>query len=95
MSLHPLPLRPAPTAPPPVEFAAATTAHGRMLRRGAARLLRAASRALDRQAAALAAPRVAALPDLDREFHAEAGAPEGALYVNGQLVGLLPGVRRL
>jgi hypothetical protein len=29
------------------------------------------------------------------EFHAEAGAPEGALYVDGKLVGHLPGVRRL
>jgi hypothetical protein len=29
------------------------------------------------------------------EFHAEAGAPEGALYVDGKLIGWLPGVRRL
>ena len=29
------------------------------------------------------------------EFHADAGAPEGALYVNGQLVGRLLGVNRL
>lgn len=29
------------------------------------------------------------------EFHAEAGAPEGALYVDGQRVGTLPGVTRL
>jgi hypothetical protein len=29
------------------------------------------------------------------EFHAEAGALEGALYVNGQLLGYLPGVNRL
>jgi hypothetical protein len=29
------------------------------------------------------------------EFHAEAGAPEGALYVNGRLVGHLEGVIRL
>ena len=29
------------------------------------------------------------------EFHAEAGAPEGALYVNGRLVGHLEGVTRL
>jgi hypothetical protein len=35
----------------------------------------------------------AALPQL--EFHAEAGALEGALYVDGQFVGLLPGVSRL
>jgi hypothetical protein len=29
------------------------------------------------------------------EFYAEAGAPEGALYVDGQLTAQLEGVRRL
>ncbi len=29
------------------------------------------------------------------EFHAEAGAPEGALYVDGRLAGWLSGVTRL
>jgi len=29
------------------------------------------------------------------EFYAQAGAPEGALYVDGKLVGHLPGVSRL
>jgi hypothetical protein len=29
------------------------------------------------------------------EFYAEAGAPEGALYVDGRLVGHVPGVSRL
>lgn len=29
------------------------------------------------------------------EFHAEAGAPEGALFVDGQRVGVLEGVQRL
>lgn len=29
------------------------------------------------------------------EFYAEAGAPEGALYVDGRLVGHLPGINRL
>jgi hypothetical protein len=29
------------------------------------------------------------------EFHAEAGALEGALYVDGKRVGTLPGVKRL
>jgi hypothetical protein len=29
------------------------------------------------------------------EFHAEAGAPEGALYLNGERIGVLPGVTRL
>jgi hypothetical protein len=28
-------------------------------------------------------------------FHREAGAPEGALYVNGELVGFVSGVSRL
>ena len=38
-------------------------------------------------------PTMAALPQL--EFHGEAGAPEGALYADGVLVALLPGVTRL
>lgn len=29
------------------------------------------------------------------EFYAQAGAPEGALYIDGQLVATLPGVSRL
>lgn len=29
------------------------------------------------------------------EFYGEAAAPEGALYVDGQLFGTLPGVKRL
>ncbi len=33
------------------------------------------------------------VPEL--EFYAEAGAPEGALYIDGELVGILPGVSRL
>ncbi|MDN3922691.1 hypothetical protein [Roseateles violae] len=61
----------------------------------AATALRGASAMLDRLADALA--RVQALrrrrPEL--EFYAEAGAPEGALYMDGRLVGKLPGVRRL
>ena len=64
----------------------------------AAALLVATSRALTRFASSLLpVPRVRA-PDPDDprlEFHAEAGAPEGALYVDGQLLGRLPGVRRL
>jgi hypothetical protein len=65
--------------------------------RAAARVLLAASHALDRVASRLVAlPHAAApavLPSL--EFHAEAGAPEGALYVDGELVGYVPGVTRL
>jgi hypothetical protein len=29
------------------------------------------------------------------EFYADAGAPEGALYLDGKLIGYLPGVKRL
>lgn len=70
----------------------------RPARHAAARALGAASMLLGRLAAALSAahPRAAArgLPPV-LEFHAEAGAPEGALYLNGELVGRLHGVRRL
>jgi hypothetical protein len=65
----------------------------------AAALLRGASVGLDRLASRLAtvparrSPALEALPSL--EFHAEAGAPEGALFVDGDLVGRLPGVTRL
>ncbi len=60
-----------------------------------AALLRLLSRALG-----LLAERVAPVvspPVLETviEFHADAGAPEGALYVNGQLVGHVLGVQRL
>jgi hypothetical protein len=39
--------------------------------------------------------RAAAAADPVLEFYAEAGAPEGALYVDGRLVARLPGVQRL
>lgn len=69
------------------------------LRHAAAAVLRSASVGLERLARQLAAP-AAAQPRVDArlpqvEFHAEAGALEGALYVDGQFVGLLPGVNRL
>ena len=60
------------------------------LRRGAA-MLAALARALthsDRRGQRRSLP-----PQL--EFYAEAGAPEGALYLDGQLVGYLDGVTRL
>lgn len=65
-------------------------------RQAAAWALLAASAALDRLAHRLAMP----ASELDRslqgvEFYAQAGAPEGALYVDGQFVGWLPGVQRL
>lgn len=65
-----------------------------MLRRWAAITLRAASRTLALQARRLQPrPRVSPAPQL--EFYCEAGAPEGALYLDGELVGRVPGVTRL
>lgn len=64
--------------------------------RMAASSLRSASAMLARLSRRLAKPtgRVAhPVPQL--EFYAEAGAPEGALYLDGQLVGWVSGVRRL
>ena len=61
----------------------------------AAALLRMASRALDTLAERLAL--VDATPGADPvlDYHAEAGAPEGALYDDGRLVGHVLGVQRL
>ena len=67
----------------------------RRAREVAAGLLRAFSAALDRLAQRLAHVEEAAVTDPMFEYHAEAGAPEGALYVNGHLAGHLPGVARL
>ncbi len=67
------------------------------VRRHAAHALRHASRQLARLARHLARRRSLArahrAPEL--EFYAEAGAPEGALYLDGELVGYLPGITRL
>jgi hypothetical protein len=61
----------------------------------ASALLHAGSRLLDRLADRLAvAPRDAPRERVI-EYHAEAGAPEGALYVDGRLVGHVLGVTRL
>ena len=56
-----------------------------------------ASDMLARLAHALApSPAAAPLAVLPRlEYHADAGAPEGALYVDGRLIGRLEGVTRL
>jgi len=65
-------------------------------RRLAAVGLRSISATLARLSRRIARP---AMPTAQRdpqlEFYAEAGAPEGALYLDGQLVGWLRGVRRL
>lgn len=61
-----------------------------------ATVLRSSSRQLARWARALRlGRRVGVLAEPVLEFYAEAGAPEGALYVDGQLVARLPGVTRL
>ena len=63
----------------------------------AATLLRQVSRLLTRLARRLAVARAASPSQSEPrfEFHAEAGAPEGALYLDGKLIGHLPGVTRL
>lgn len=66
--------------------------------RALAALLRAAGTALDGQARRLEARRQPLHVQRGEgvvEFHAEAGAPEGALYVDGRLVGWIDGVNRL
>jgi hypothetical protein len=67
------------------------------LSNAAATLLRGASRLLERLAERLCAQPAACAPTTHAhvEFHAEAGAPEGALYADGVLLGMLPGVKRL
>ena len=64
----------------------------------AAAALRAGSEVLTRLAVRLTPVEAVAPPVLTVEFHAlygEAGAPEGALYVDGKLVGVIEGVTRL
>ena len=72
------------------------TPGGSPLRRAAALTLRQASRLMTRLARRLALqhPR-ATMRAPELEFYAESGAPEGALYLDGELVGYLPGVKRL
>lgn len=70
------------------------------LRRLVARMLMLGSTLLSAWARRMATPaRSARLPVASAtpylEFHAEAGAPEGALYVDGVLFGHIEGVRRL
>lgn len=64
-----------------------------------AAVLRAASDAVDRLAVRVGAADSAVAPAARVvEFHPiyrDAGAPEGALYVDGKLVGVIPGVKRL
>ena len=64
-------------------------------RHAAASVLRSASAVLARLARRLAARSSRHQTDPRLEFYAEAGAPEGALYLDGELVGYLPGITRL
>ena len=68
------------------------------LRHAAATVLRITSRLLARLARRLAVAEATKARHIEvgqLEFYAEAGAPEGALYADGVLVGYLTGVNRL
>ncbi len=76
----------------PADAGAATA----VVRRFAAATLSAASVVLARLAASLVEATDAPADDSPRlEFHAVDGAAGGALYLDGEWVGFLPGVRRL
>ncbi len=79
----------------PLEDVTAFPAETRRTRAAAASLLRAASRMLDALAERLALVEAPATTEPVIEFHGDAAAPEGALYVNGQFIGRLLGVNRL
>ncbi len=64
-------------------------------RRLAAAVLREAGKALSRMARRLGRTRERVRGEPIYEFYAEAGAPEGALYLDGRLVGHVAGVTRL
>ena len=71
---------------------------GPSVRRLLAGILRSASHSLAQLSRALSATERARKPtrgEMVYEFYAEAGAPEGALYVDGKLIGFVPGVTRL
>lgn len=70
---------------------------GSLMRQAAAIALRSASVALARLSRRVRAAQVRRRPQHapELEFYAEAGAPEGALYVDGEYFGHVPGVRRL
>ena len=64
----------------------------------AAATLMTASAMLTRLAVRLSATEAIRVPVHTVEFHSlyrESGAPEGALYINGELVGMIEGVTRL
>ena len=65
------------------------------VRGGATAALRAMSRLLDAWAERLSPPAQSRATDPVMEFYADSSAPEGALYIDGQLVGHVMGVSRL
>lgn len=65
------------------------------VRHALAVVLRGASLVLSRLARRIATSRPASANIGHLEFYAEAGAPEGAIYADGLLVGYLSGVNRL
>ena len=66
------------------------------LRHTVATGLRGASLILSRFARRIATSRQVHRVDINHlEFYAEAGAPEGAIYADGLLIGYLTGVKRL
>jgi hypothetical protein len=69
---------------------------GEAVRRFVAMGLRRASAALARLSRRMTRPAVHSGPlEPQLEFYAEAGAPEGALYLDGKLVGWVSGITRL
>jgi hypothetical protein len=79
----------------PYEVESRLSPERRSARQAVAALLRSASRALDTLAQKLAQVNAPPAEDFQLEYHGDAAAPEGALYVNGVLVGRLLGVHRL
>lgn len=82
-----------------LSFAQTATASSGVGRHATAAVLRAASAVLARAARRLRparSPRGPHLPVVEfHPYHRESGAPEGALYVDGELVGYVAGVTRL
>lgn len=71
------------------------TSPSTFVRHATAGVLRSASAVLARLARRLTSSTAQRRSDTRLEFYAESGAPEGALYLDGQLIGWLPGVTRL
>jgi hypothetical protein len=79
--------------PPAALRPASRTALVRVMRAGASVLHRWAERIAAAEQPADVEAMATTMPRL--EFHCEAGAPEGALYVDGMLFGHVQGARRL